>query len=421
VTGKRVGDVVAGALGLVWVVCLVRILRHRIFVSLDSLISYAHVWYVSDRLWHHGRIPLAMPVLGHGQAFAFPYGFLPWFTAAIFRPLLGDRVVTLWLVAGMVLLIATIFLAFPELRRSWWAAAVLASPALPAAALIGQFPFVWASVFLFAGIACWRHDRRNWATAFMAAAQATHPAVMCPIVLVVVGWRVLFHRERDALPRYAISVVVALPAVALVVLSPVFGDSSTWDKTWGFLDTVFPRSLVLAVPLALAWLWRRWPGALAGAAAFVAVLAIDVAVWFPLSMPVAWRAMDRQPSQAMQPFLHSAAFHPGWTYRLLRVDDKRVGLYQLIRAGGRSDAEFFPESELRRSWPSLAEYSTVLRARHVDAVMLWRSYEQRIHSDERRLLDELSAPTCAAPLACTTLVATTSNYRLYELRTRPPR
>ena len=37
---------------------------------------------------------------GHGSALAFPYGFLPWFSAALFRPLLGDWVVTLWLVAG---------------------------------------------------------------------------------------------------------------------------------------------------------------------------------------------------------------------------------------------------------------------------------------------------------------------------------
>ena len=415
-TAERAGQAALVAVAAAWAVCLARILRHRIYVSLDSLISYAHVWYVSDRLWHHARIPLAMPVLGHGKALAFPYGFVPWTSAALLRPLLGDWVVTLWLVVGVILLMATTFLAFPELRRGWWAAAVLLNPALLAAAFIGQLPFTWAAAALFAGIACWRRGRLGLATAFVALAQLTHPAVLCPIVLVLVGWRVLLHGERALVRPYLVSVVVALPAIAMVVLSPVFGDTSLLTKAWGFTNTVFPRSLAVAVPLLLVWVFRRRPQAAVGACALAAVLALDVAVWGPLNLSIAWRGMRRQPSVAMQPFLRSDTFRPGATYRILRSADKRVGLYQLIRAGGRSDAEFFPESELRKSWRSLEVYSTLLHDHHVDAVMVWSSYEREHHTNERRLLDELTSRDCRPPLACMNLVAANDEYRLYERR-----
>ena len=101
---------------------------------------------------------------------------------------------------------------------------------------------------------------------------------------------------------------------------------------------------------------------------------------------------------------------------MLRTTDKRVGLYQLIRAGGRSDAEFFPESELRQSWPSTRAYSKVLDAHHVDAVMVWRSYEREHHTNERHLLDELSLASCRPPRACMHLRLVTGDYRLYERR-----
>ena len=46
----------------------------------------------------------------------------------------------------------------------------------------------------------------------------------------------------------------------------------------------------------------------------------------------------------MARFVTSSAFRPGLTYRVLRTSDGKVGMYQVIRAGGRLDSEFFPES-----------------------------------------------------------------------------
>src|SRR5436309_2713713 len=96
----RAGDVTAVGALISWVVVAGRVLHHSIFVSHDTMISYAHVWFVSDRLWHAHLFPIHMPMLGHGRAYAFPYGLVPWLTAAIVRPLAGDWIVTVWLVLG---------------------------------------------------------------------------------------------------------------------------------------------------------------------------------------------------------------------------------------------------------------------------------------------------------------------------------
>ncbi len=88
-------------LAAAWIGGLALLLRHRLIVSHDTMINYAHVWYVSKRLWGGHGIPFRMPVLGHGQAFAFPYGVVPWLTAAVARPLAGDWIVTLWMVLGI--------------------------------------------------------------------------------------------------------------------------------------------------------------------------------------------------------------------------------------------------------------------------------------------------------------------------------
>ena len=425
--GRRIptGRWATAGIGLVWVAGLFRILQHRLFISHDTLINYAHVWYVSDRLWHRHGFPLHMPSLSHGRALAFPYAFVPWTAAAILRPLAGDWIVTLWLVVGAVLVIAATFWAFPELRGGWWAAAVLLNPALVVAPLIGQLPFLWGSAFLLAAVGCWRRDRRWAATAFVALAQATHPAVVAPIAAAVVVGRWLWEPDRRALARhYALSLLPAVPAVVMVWRSPVFTESSTWVKTVEFVETVAPRSFIVAVPVALALAARRRPRDTTAIGA-CAVLLVGIAVfWGPQGLPSSWRGLSRNASPAMLPFLASARFEPGRTYRLLRIGDGKVGLYQLLRAGGRSDAEFFPESVLSRSFGSPEAYSRVLRSRRVDSVMLWKSYVRASGTDEAALLASMAGhppPTCDGPTVCVDLVGRTAQYTLYRIGRSGPR
>jgi hypothetical protein len=97
----------------------------------------------------------------------------------------------------------------------------------------------------------------------------------------------------------------------------------------------------------------------------------------------------------LEAYLQSDAFHPGATYRLLRVADGKVGMYQLIRAGGNLDSEFFPESIDRRSWPDIASYQAFLERRKVDYVVIYDAYTQRYRTNEHDLLDALVTGGCA--------------------------
>jgi hypothetical protein len=401
-----IGDAVAAVLACAWLGGLGLLIRHRLVVSHDTMINYAHVWYVSKRLWGGHGIPFRMPVLGHGQAFAFPYGVVPWLTAAVARPLAGDWIVTLWLVLGIAGLLAATFLAFPELRRSWAAATVLLNPALVAAALIGQLPFTWGAALLLGAVAAWRRGRPGWAALLCALAQVTHPAVVAPIAFGAVALRLPFEPppgRRTLLRWYGLSLLPMIPAAWLVVRSPVFEDSSTAVKLANFVTTLAPRCLVLVIPIALLLALHgrsgvgRRPG-WTGPAAFFATAALLAVTWRPLLLPEASGSLWREPDRAMLTFLASPAFEPGATYRVLRVPDFKVSLYQLIRAGGRLDSEFFPESIVRRRWPSAAEYGAFLRRRHVDYVMIWGRYDRVFHVNEPERLGELGACSAPAPV-----------------------
>ena len=386
----RAGKVAFGAAAVGWLAVLVQILRHRIYVSHDTVINYAHVWYLSDRLWSGDGLPLRMPELGHGEAFAYPYGFVPWSLAALLRPLLADWSVTLVLVAAAAGLIAATFWAFPELRRGWWATAVLVEPAVVSAALIGQLSFLSGAALLLAAIGAWRRDRPWLAAATAGLAQATHPAVVLPLAMaLVVGSLRWEPRRRRLLEVYGLSLAVAVPALWITLHVPVVQEASVWVKAFGFVATIAPRSLILVVPIALVLLRDRvrWNGL--GPSVVSGLLVANVAMWAPLGMPWAWSALERQPDTRMVEFTASDAFVPGATYRLLRVADGKIGMYQLLQGGGRLDSEFFPESIDRRSWPTTYDYAEFLRERRVDFVMLWDGYDSRFRTNEHILLEEL--------------------------------
>ena len=213
----------------IWAVVVVLYLGHRIVLSSDSMNNYVHVWWIARDLWHHGRLPWRMPVLGHGDAYAYPYGLVNWTVAAVLWPALGNWGVTLVTVLGALGCIAATFLAFPELRHGWWAAAVLANPAIIETLLFGQQAFAWGITLLLLGIACWRRDRRLAAALLVGLGQATHPAIVLPIGVILVAACLAFRfvPDRQALLRwYALSVVIALPAVVIVFASPGYADST---------------------------------------------------------------------------------------------------------------------------------------------------------------------------------------------------
>jgi hypothetical protein len=413
--------------GIGWAVVLLLILRHAVFISDDSISNYGHVWYVSDRIWRYHHVPWSMPVIGHGKALAFPYAFIPWISAALFRPLLGDWVVTLWLVVGTIGLIVTTFWAFPELRRGWWAAAVLVNPALVVASIIGQLPFLWGASMLVGAVACWRRRRYALAAVLAGLGQATHPAVVLPIGLLLVAfwWRWEPDRPR-LLHYYAFSLIPAIPAAWLVIVSPVFGDSSRVVMLTAFVGTVAVRSLVLAVPIALVAVQRRFQSTGTRSAPvrlacgfFVVLLMSNIVLMEPLESTFSWGGLNRKPDTTLLSFIKSSRFQPGATYRILRAHDGKIGMYQLVQHGARLDSEFFPESIARNNWPDVATYSQFLRNRRVDYVIIFGSYDREWRTNEHALLRELKngrAGPCGVSIVGVDKVVAVKDFDVYGVR-----
>jgi hypothetical protein len=390
------GDVALLLVAIAWIVVLTLILCHRVFVSQDTISNYAHIWYVNSRLGHGHGIPFRMPVVGHGQAFAFPYGFVPWLSAALLWGVLGPWVVTLWIVVGFVGLVAAMFWALPELRTDRWrATAALANPALVIGPIAGQLPFLWAAAALFLAIGLWRRDRPVLATIACAVAQITHVAIVGPIALTVVALRWRFEaRRRSLLFCYAAASVVAVPAALIVFASPAYADTTIGTRLYAFVMTYIERGLVVAVPCALVALpkvSRRWIATLAIAAAVSNFVLVG-----PYDTAFAWRGLVRTPDESIRAVTDSAAFRTGDTYRVLQASDGKVAMYEVLRQGGRLDSEFFPESIHRTNFADVHVYSTFLQNRHVDFVVVFSAYDRYYKKNEHALLDDLvaSGPAC---------------------------
>ena len=417
------GKIVAAVVVVLWAVVLALILRQQVFVSHDSISNYGHVWWVSDRFWSGHGVPFHMPVIGHGKAFAFPYGFLPWFTAALLHPLLGDWVVTLWIVLGFLGLVAAMFWAFPEVRRGWWAAIALVNPALVVAPVIGQLPFIWGSALLMVAIGCWRRKRFVEAAVLAGLAQATHPAVVLPMALGLVLVCLYWEADRRRLLRmYAISLVIAMPATWIVFVSPVFVDSSAWVIVGNFFLTLLERSFVIAVPILLVLfqhLQKRIQKPWFPVVLFLFTLALNPALGGVLGMRYAWGALNRKPNTDLLQFVNSPQFAPNKTYRIIRAGDGKIGMYQIVRKGGHLDSEFFPESIGRKSWPNTEDYSKFLRTRRVDFVIAYDSYDKTFKTNEHALLNELSGAgldACTGQRVGAAPLAHAQHYDVYTVR-----
>ena len=381
--------VVAGA----WIAIAVRYLSHRIVLSSDSMNNYVHVWWVARGLWHHGHLPWHMPVLGHGAAYAYPYGFTNWTVGALLWPVFGDWGVTLCTVLGAAACIAATFAAFPELRRGWWAAAALANPAIIQALLFGQQSFEWGAALLLFGIAAWRRNRPLVAAILVGLGQATHAAIVLPIALLLVAIGCWFVPDRGRLLRwYGVSLLITIPAVALVFASPGYADATMRDRIANFFSTLGLRLLIVVLPLVFVWARHTGARALAPLALLVS-LAINAIVWVPMNVDSQWAGLSRTADTAsLDAYLRSPAFRPGATYRVLRgAGDAKLGLYHVVRAGGRLDSEMFPESMAIRSFSSTQQYARLLCARHVDYVIAYASYTASHGTNELAVLRQLAA------------------------------
>ena len=409
--------IVAGA----WAVILVLLLRHREIISSDTLSNYVHVWYIAERLWHGHGLPFHMPVLAHGDALAFPYGFIPWMFAVLLWPLLHEWSVTVALGVGFVGMVGSTYWAFPEVRRGWWAAGALLNPAIAMGLMLGQLPFMWAATMFLLGIGCWRRDRKGWALVWVALAQITHPAILVPLVGCVVVGRLPFDDDRAGLlKRWLVSVALSLPAIALVLLSPVTGETSLLISAWIELETLFLRAFVVIVPIGMV-LVQRWVARSHEAvpsrarrvpvAVFALLVGGQVVIALGAGMRVGWGSMFREPRDSASALTQSAHFEPGRTYRVLSQADGKYAPYAAVRAGARLDSEMFPESLNWRSFKDEATYAKFLRQRGVDFVAIYKRYDKR-KTNEHALLDGMNVCTDGMTAA---KVEHTVDYDLYAV------
>ena len=391
-------SVVLAGLAAAWGAGLAVLLSHRVVVSNDSLSNYAHVWHVAGSLAGGQGIPFYFPEVGHGEGFAFPYAFVPWMTAALLRPLLGDWVVTCWLVVGFGGVVVSAWFAFPELRRPLPAALFLANPFLVESVLLFQMPFLWASAFLFAAVGAWRRGHPAWAIALAMLCESTHPAIGAPLLGMLVLAALPFERDRWHLVRAVVLAgVLAAPAAAVTLLSPALSDAGVVVAAANLLGTVSLRALVVGAGPGIAFAAGRLPRP-ALWVALTAMLALNVALIPVRHTAFAWQSLARTPDQLALPFIESPAFTRAATYRVLRAGDGKVTMYQVLQGGGRLDSEFFPESFARRSWGNAADYRAFLDERKVDYVMLFPSYTARFHTNEQTLLEQLRSEGCALPV-----------------------
>lgn len=404
----RSGRIATAVIGAAWVVMGLLALARPVFISHDSLSNNVHVWWIAEQLWSGNGVPLRIAPLANGEALTFPYASVPWLTSATVWPLLGDRAVTLWLVLGMAATVAATFWTFPTLRRGWWAAATLANPSLVISPLLGQLPFLWAAACCLLAMGSWYRRRTGAAVLFAVLAQVIHPAVVMPIVAVVVLVWLPFERpDRRAslVGWWILSAVVSLPAAWAVFQSPVVAQTSLVTQVAALFQTVAMRLLVVLVPMVLVGLQlqRRRPLPAWSPAALTGVfLLLQVPMYVPFGMDFAWGSLTRDPPAAIDRFAASDGVRDGDTYRVLSAFDGKYGLYAVARAGGVLDAEFFPEGLHRGGFSSEGQYAAFLRRRLVDHVVAFDDYTDRYtRSNEPHLLRRMAEEGCVGGVRIT--------------------
>jgi hypothetical protein len=304
--------------------------------------------------------------------------------------------VTLWTVLGAVGCIVATFTAFPELRSGWWAAAVLANPAIIDALLFGQQSFAWGSMLLLFGVAAWRRGHHAWAAVLVGLGQANHAAIVLPIGVLLVVFALIVSRDRREILRwYALSLVITIPAVWLVLASPTTAQAGIGGQVVNFFGTLGPRSLIVALPIFCVLLQRTGIAALAPLGLVVALVA-GAAFEVPLNVGQQWRALVHRGTDtaALDAYLRSPAFVPGATYRVLYGGDAKLTLYHVLRAGGRLDSELFPEDLATRNFRDVHDYVAFLCSRRIDRIVHDDTFDESHHTNEIGMILMLErAPT----------------------------
>ncbi len=360
---------------------LALILTKPFLLGSDSAHHYAHVWYVSDQIFHHLRLPLHFQYLESGKALTFPYGIVPYIATAIPYAVLGDWSVTASLVLCVILYGYGATRARPVLRDPRLLALVYLNTFLIEGIVSFQFAFLWSIVFFFFCVEA--IDKRLWAHASIWAviAVTTH-LIAGPIAVAVYALYAFVRRPRDVVQlgsAMGIAALVCLPYLLYAHSTPAVSSTRVSYIIGTIKYMMRFRGTIIVLPFIVAALARYLKPM------FVpALLAIGLVFGFRL-----WHGhvnifgLNHNSQPFYEEFINSPQFDRSLTYRVLEPNDQQDGAYQLIKHGAVLGQEFFGESEFRRWWYSLDMYSCFLGAKNIDVVLFERDYPWKFNQNEQ--------------------------------------
>jgi len=402
---------------LPFIVLLALMASKRIFLGVDSINNYVHIWYLHETLIDQLRFPIHAAPLEGGAAPAVPYGIVPWVLGALLFELLGDRAVTLLFVVGLAGLVLAAGSARPAMRSPWMVVLFILNPFFVDAVFAVQLPFVWAAFLFFLYVIALDRRRYLWAGPLAWAAAATQPVFGGPAVALYALW--VFSRtprERRTLLLLAGVVALALLPIAwLTLATPALTDNGKALIFRSLIADVPRRGSILIFPFVVQALQpsilRRYAlvtGVLVGGLLISVPLANGLFGWAEGSYLA---GVLHDPGNPYRAFIASGTFQPGARYRLLTRNEREEGYYAIVREGGVLASDLFAESQFRRDFRA-NQYGCFLRAKGVDFVLAEAAYFRQYGTNERALLQDLERDGAIARA----FVDASGRYEVYDVR-----
>jgi len=394
----------------------VDLLVNPLFLGDDSVHNYAHVWYISEQLFEHGRIPLRVALLDSGRAVTFPYGLAPYLANAVLFRLFDNWSVTLMMVLAMLATVWSAALVRPVMRDPWFLLLFLINPFFIDAVYVFQYATLWTTAFFFLFV--WAFERRRYvlAAALLWLTVSTHP-IMGGLAVGVYGLAVLMLDRRRLRPLLLLSVPVAValvPIVWMMMLTPSIRENSLRTVVLSVLDVLPRRGSIMLLPFAftaLAPYVRRSYRLVLGSFVLAAVFGVVFASGpIPITEGSYYGAIHRS-TDIYAAFFRSPQFQPGATYRVLEPNEREDGMYRFIRHGAVLSNEFFSESTMRLDWTT-AQLRCYLAFKGVDYVVVEKAYLRQYHRNEEAVLQSL----VAKGLVRVTYVDPAGKFTAYDVR-----
>jgi len=362
-------------------------LTKTVFLGSDSAHHYSHVWYISDQVFHHARLPLHIQYLESGHALTYPYAVVPYTVTALPYALFGDRAVTVAMVLGFVLYGYAATRARPVLRDPRLLALIYVDTFLIEGLLSFQFAFIWACLFFFLCVEA--IDKRLWLAAAIWAilAVTTHPFAGAAGVAGYSLYAVI-RRPRDIVPlgtAMAVAALIVLPYALYTRTTPAVATTRASYIVGTLKYMARFRGTALLLPLVVATLAPILrPLFVPAFVTLAAVLGIRV-----LHRDVNTYGLNHVSAPFYGEFIASPQFDRSLTYRVLEPNDREDGAYQLIRQGAVLGQEFFDQSQYRRWWNTPQQYSCFLGAKNIDVVFFETEYKWKFYQNEDVRLNAL--------------------------------